>query len=255
PARPGTRLATSSDRAPGAAWELHDISSARCSDIHAQVKGTAACWPAHIAHRRRTLQNSLMCNRYVTPDQAAVERYWHIGRQNPPKLWGPQVHPRGLGPFIRASERGQELVVGQWALIPPFANSPKLAYSTNTARAEELAQKSTFRQAWARGQRCIILAESFDEPCWESGTNVWWRFRRTDGAPWGLAGLWNTWIRGETSEVVESYTMLTLNADAHALMNRMHKPDPSKPPHAQDKRLVIPIALSDVDQWLNGSQE
>lgn len=196
-----------------------------------------------------------MCNRYVTPDQAAVERYWHIGRQNPPKLWGSQVHPRGLGPFIRASEHGKELAVGQWALIPPFAKSPKLAYSSNNARAEELAQKPTFRQAWARGQRCIIPAESFDEPCWESGSNAWWRFRRTDGAPWGLAGLWNTWISRETGEVVESYTMLTLNADAHPLMSRMHKPDPSKPPHAQDRRSVIPISLSDVDQWLSGSQD
>ena len=88
-----------------------------------------------------------------------------------------------------------------------------------------------------------------------SGSNVWWRFRRADGAPWGLAGLWNTWVSRETGEVVESYTMLTLNADAHPLMNRMHKPDSFKPADAQDKRSVIPIELADVDQWLNGSQE
>src|SRR5690606_22382335 len=82
-----------------------------------------------------------MCNRYVTPDQAATERYWHIGRQNPPKLCGVQVHPPGPGPFIRAGDQGPELTVGQWALIPPFARDPKLPYSTNNARAEELAQK------------------------------------------------------------------------------------------------------------------
>ncbi|MFA7670600.1 MAG: SOS response-associated peptidase family protein [Burkholderiaceae bacterium] len=201
----------------------------------------------------QTRENSRMCNRYVTPDQATIERYWHVGRQNPPRLWGPQVHPRGMGPFIRACDQERELVVGQWALIPPFAKDLKLPYSTNNARAEELAQKPTYRQAWARGQRCIIPAESFDEPCWESGSNVWWRFQRADGAPWGLAGLWNTWVNRETGEVVESYTMLTLNADAHPLMSRMHKPDPSRPSHAQDKRSVIPIALADVDQWLNGS--
>ncbi|MBC7788772.1 MAG: hypothetical protein H7Z74_02390, partial [Anaerolineae bacterium] len=48
----------------------------------------------------------------------------------------------------------------------------------------------------------------------------------------------------------ESYTMLTLNADQHPLMNRMHKPDPKRPPHMQDKRSVIPISLADVDSWL-----
>lgn len=30
--------------------------------------------------------------------------------------------------------------------------------------------------------------------------------------------------------------MLTLNADNHPLMNRMHKPDPKLPPDQQDKR-------------------
>ena len=64
---------------------------------------------------------------------------------------------------------------------------------TNNARSEELAAKATYQQPWAKGQRCIIPARSFDEPCWETGKNVWWRFRRSDGALWGLAGLWNTW--------------------------------------------------------------
>jgi putative SOS response-associated peptidase YedK len=58
-----------------------------------------------------------------------------------------------------------------------------------------------------------------------------------------------------TGEVVESYTMLTLNADAHPLMRRMHKPDPALGPDQQDKRSVIPIELEDVDTWLLGSQE
>jgi putative SOS response-associated peptidase YedK len=163
------------------------------------------------------------------------------------------VHPRAPGPFIRAAGGERELVVGQWGLIPFFAKAAKLAYSTNNARSEELAAKPTFRDPWKRGQRCIIPAESFDEPCWETGKNIWWRFRRADGAPWGLAGLWNTWVDKITGEVVESYTMLTLNADAHPLMRRMHKPEPDLPPEAQDKRSVIPIEFGDVEQWLHGS--
>ena len=58
-----------------------------------------------------------------------------------------------------------------------------------------------------------------------------------------------------TGEVVESYTLLTLNADNHALMRHMHKPDPKLPPDAQDKRSVIPIELADVDRWLHGTLE
>ena len=47
--------------------------------------------------------------------------------------------------------------------------------------------------------------------------------------------------------------MLTLNADAHPLMSRMHKPDPKLGPDEQDKRCVIAIELADVDAWLFGT--
>lgn len=82
---------------------------------------------------------------------------------------------------------------------------------------------------------------------------MWWRFQRADGLPWALAGLWSTWVDRATGEVHESYTMLTINADSHPLMNRMHKPDPKLPADQQDKRSVIPIEMADVDQWLEGT--
>lgn len=167
--------------------------------------------------------------------------------------WPTNVHPRTPGPFLRAADSGAELVVGQWGLIPFFAKVANLPYSTNNARAEELSAKPTFRDPWKRGQRCIIPAVSFDEPCWETGKNVWWRFRRADGALWGLAGLWNTWLDKTTGELVESYTMLTLNADEHPLMRRMHKPEADLPPDAQDKHSVIPIEAGDIEQWLHGT--
>jgi len=196
-----------------------------------------------------------MCNRYVSPEVGDMERYWHVGARQP---WrGADVFPRAPGPFIRAAPEAtdpqRELVIGQWGLVPWFAKTAKLSYSTNNARFEELAQKASFKDSWAKGRRCIIPASSFDEPNWESGRNVWWRFRRADGAPWALAGLWNTWIDRATGEVVESYTMLTLNADACPLMSRMHKPDPKLPPDQQDKRSVVPVELEDVDQWLFGT--
>lgn len=164
-----------------------------------------------------------------------------------------------LGPIIRpkrdVAEHERELVIAQWGLIPWFAKTAKLTYSTNNARFEEIATKASFKQSWLHGKRCIIPAWSFDEPCWETGHNVWWRFRRADGAPWGLAGLWNAWPDQGTGEVIETYTMLTINADDHPLMARMHKPDPRLPPDRQDKRSVAPIELSDVDQWLYGSPD
>jgi hypothetical protein len=48
---------------------------------------------------------------------------------------------------------------------------------------------------------------------------------------------------------------MTLNADLHPVMHRMHKPDPKVGPDQQDKRWVVPIELDGVETWLNGSQE
>ena len=194
-----------------------------------------------------------MCTRYISPDAAAIERHWHVGRDD---AWrGDELFPRSRGPFIRAArdvtEPERELVFGQWGLVPWFAKSPKLTYATVNARFEDVAGKPSFKDAWRTGKRCLIPAWSFDEPNWESGRNVWWRFGRADGAPWALAGLWNTWVDRASGVELESYTMLTINADAHPLMRRMHKPDPRLPPDRQDKRSVVAIERADVDRWLH----
>lgn len=200
-----------------------------------------------------------MCTRYITPEVAEIERFWHVGRDNSnPWRGGGSLFPRSPGAFVRAVREAtgeRQLVIGLWGLIPWFAKSVQLPYSTNNARFEELTSKASYKQPWLRGQRCIIPAQSFDEPCWETGRNVWWRFRRADGHPWGLAGLWNTWTDKATGEMVESYTMLTLNADEHPLMRRMHKPDPKLPADQQDKRSVVAIERADVDQWLQGTTD
>lgn len=194
-----------------------------------------------------------MCTRYISPEQAEIEAMWHIGRHNQPR-WARDLFPRAQGPFLRLGQSGGvDLVVGTWGLIPYWSETPVLKYSTVNCRSEEASDKPTFRDAWRTGQRCIIPAVSFDEPCWETGKNVWWRFRRVDGLPWGLAGLWNSWVDRATGEVVESYTMLTVNADDHPIMSRMHKPDPKLAPDQQDKRSVVAIEQRDLDQWLRGS--
>jgi putative SOS response-associated peptidase YedK len=198
--------------------------------------------------------DAVVCTRYISPEDAAMERFWQL---RPGQTWRQtEIFPRRPGPFIRRGGDGsRELVIGQWALIPWFAEQPHLRYSTNNARFEEITRKASYKHAWAGGRRCIIPAWSFDEPNWETGRNVWWRFRRRDGSPFGLAGLWSTWTDRATGEIFESYTMLTVNADTHPLMSRMHKPDPKFGPDEQDKRSVVAIEFADTDRWLDGSLE
>jgi len=85
-----------------------------------------------------------MCNRYVSPAAADIERIWGVGGRNAPKLPSPvqvwhkaEVNPRAPGAFIRrhpeavtpaSAIEARELVVGQWGLIPWFAKTPELKH-------------------------------------------------------------------------------------------------------------------------------
>lgn len=211
-----------------------------------------------------------MCTRYISPEDREIEAFWAIDRKTSRrKDWNNllTVFPLSEAPFVRrardvtAYER--EMVFGQWALIPPWSKShiPKTSQgkrmSTVNARTEGMAKAPSYRDAWKRGQRCIIPAAGFDEPNWESGKNVWWRFRRADGRPWGIAGLWNGWKDLDTGEEWESYTMLTMNANLHPLMSRMHRPEIDRKTGQPifDKRSVVLLEPHDFDRWLTCTTE
>ena len=194
-----------------------------------------------------------MCTRYISPDAAAIDRHWGVGRN---KAWGGgELQPRSHGAFIRARRAShgvaaRELAVGQWGLIPWFARGTRLDYSAATARFEDITVKAAFREPWRYGKRCVIPAQSFDAQSWESGRTVWWRLRRSDGAPWGIAGVWSNWTDRSNGEQIASFTMLTVNADDHPLLRRMHRPDPRLPADRQDTRCLVSIEAADVDRWL-----
>lgn len=76
-----------------------------------------------------------MCNRYVSPEQTDIVRFFEIGRRNPTMPWPRELYPRAPGPFVRLDRDGQrDLIVGRWGLIPHFATSPDIRYSTNNGK-------------------------------------------------------------------------------------------------------------------------
>ena len=167
------------------------------------------------------------------------------------------VGPLQAGVFIRPGDDDLVGQLGQWGLIRPGqpARMPEKRYQTNNARIESVAEKPTYRHAWARGQRCLIPADWYAEPNWETGKNIWWHLKRADGAPWFLAGLWSEWTDPATGEVVPNFTALTVNCDDHPMLARLHKPDPKLPADQQDKRSLVHVAPGNWEQWLHGSED
>lgn len=207
-----------------------------------------------------------MCNLYEQPPEIALAEYLEVqGRLFDLETYEPRpVGPNQWGIFLRPDKSTGALIGrrGQWGMIRPGSPPPRKGekrYATNNARIESVHEKATFRDAWRRGQRCLIPAAWYAEPNWQTGKNIWWHLRRADGAPWMLAGIWDEWVNRETGEVVPNYTMLTVNCDDHPLLNRLHKPVRDQdtgdilPMDRQDKRSLVHVDLADWDRWLLGS--
>ena len=203
-----------------------------------------------------------MCNLYNMSPKGEAERYLGSIGLDLEDYEAKTVGPFQTGLFVRPGKGSEtsKLVgrLGQWGMIRPGSESARpasRAILTNNARIEDIKQRVTYRDAWRNGQRCLILAEWYQEPNWETGKNIWWKLRRTDGEPWALAGLWSEWTDPQTGEVKANYTMITCSCDGHPLLARLHKPDPNLPPDRQDKRAVAHIDKADWDGWLHGSEE
>lgn len=166
-----------------------------------------------------------------------------------------ELWPRKPGAFVRrsavAAETGdaptRELAIGQFGLVPRWVKSasdaklrsPKLV----NARSETVTTSNNLREAWLAGQRCIVPMQAFFEDDFRSGKAVPTRIARVDGQPLGVAGLWERWNGSDGTEIV-SFTLLTVNANSHALMHRYQQP-------GAEKRMPAVLNEGGYDAWLS----
>lgn len=100
----------------------------------------------------------------------------------------------------------------KWGLIPYWAKDDKLAYSTFNARSEEFTTKPAFKDAWRRGQRCLVVTNGFYE--WKKldpkgKLKQAYAVGMADGGEMVMAGLWSTWRNPTSGEEIQSCSVLT----------------------------------------------
>jgi putative SOS response-associated peptidase YedK len=191
-----------------------------------------------------------MCSHYqAIKERARLEKF---GVVLPPE-WSPphqiHVYKRYLAPFISASPSAAvpSYAEGEFGLLPHWSAERLCKFETLNARAEAAAVLPSFRLPWAQ-RHCIIPADWINEPDWRSGRAIDTAIARADGEPLGIAGLWDAWRDPSTGEVVRSFTMLTINADDHPLMQRFHRAD-------NEKRMVVVLPESHYLDWLDAPAE
>jgi putative SOS response-associated peptidase YedK len=155
-----------------------------------------------------------MCGRIVVHLDARAVAAFGIDLAEP---WGPyfNVAPTQDVPVVVAIDGARELRFMRWGLIPSWASDPAIGNRMINARAETVATKPAFRDAF-RSRRCLILASAFYEwqPVPGSKRKQPHAIQVDHGGPFAFAGLWDRWVSRETGEVIESCTIITCEANA-----------------------------------------
>ena len=189
-----------------------------------------------------------MCSHYQTlkDTEKLLKRF---GVAAPERSYAYDMHKGYPGLFVRRRPGAGECeaVVGRWGLIAPGASDFDRKLDTFNARDDRVAKARNFRAAWRGGQLCVIPADAVFEPDWRQKYQIATRFTRADGEPLGLAGLWSRG-KDENGEIVETYTMLTVNADDHALFKHYHR-------HGEEKRMVVLLPDEAHNAWLDADPD
>lgn len=164
-----------------------------------------------------------MCGRYVHPDEAAIERAWHVGRHGAdPFRRRYNVAPTAAVPvLVMDPEDGVlELKPARWSFVPHWWKAAKPPTMTFNARSEEAAKKPMWRSAYAHGRaHCLVVAESWYE--WQARERVDpatgeiraykqpFNLRGLDGRPFAFAGLFSEWHPPQGGDPVLTCAILT----------------------------------------------
>ena len=144
--------------------------------------------------------------------------------QTPPNLRpNYNVCPTDPISVIIPGEKGLFLTPMRWQLIPRWWKRPlKELPATFNARAETVAEKPMFRDAFKRN-RCLIPASGYFEWHTSSKEKQPYYFTPRNGSVLTFAGLWEEWKDRVNNETITSCTMLitTANSFVSAVHDRM----------------------------------
>ncbi len=187
-----------------------------------------------------------MCGRYSDEGTTVAELAERFDAQPKLESFAPSanIKPTHTAPVVVMESGRRELRGMQWGLIPAWAKDPKIGYKTFNARAETVAEKPAFRQAFKQ-QRCLVPARAFYEWLSENGRKGPYLFSLEDNELFAFAGLYDVWTT-PGGDPLYSYTIITTTPND--LVERVHNRMPVMlAPQAEavwlDAKVTDPLAL------------
>ena len=97
------------------------------------------------------------------------------------------IHPGKTAACVIAEDKKNRLLILPWGFSPPWSKQATKSGLLINARAETLAEKPTFREAFQK-RRCLIAADGFYE--WSKEKKQFY-FYLQNRKPFGLAGIFD----------------------------------------------------------------
>ncbi|MGO9379791.1 MAG: SOS response-associated peptidase [Dissulfurispiraceae bacterium] len=123
----------------------------------------------------------------------------------------------------------------RWGFLPSWTEDPNSGYKMINVRAETVAEKPAFQDAF-RFRRCLVVADGFFEWRQEGKTKQPVYIRLKSQRLFGFASLYNIWKSPEGEEIC---TCTIITVDANELLIAIHD------------RMPAIIAKDKEDLWLN----
>ncbi|HEV2160910.1 MAG TPA: SOS response-associated peptidase [Stellaceae bacterium] len=168
-----------------------------------------------------------MCGRYklTVPFREIVRLYNLTNSVNLPARYNIAPTQDVLAVIYDAETKQRRGEMMRWGLVPRWAKDVKIGYHLINAKAETVAEKPAYREAF-KTRRCIIPADAFYE--WqETGQSLKQPYAivMKDRSIFGFAGLWENWIDKASGEVIRSCTIIT--TEPNALLAPIHNRMPA----------------------------
>ncbi len=182
-----------------------------------------------------------MCGRFAfySPSEAAAALFGVSGSVD----IGPRynIAPTQYVAAVRnAADEERELVTLRWGLVPFWAKDPSIGNRMINARAETVAEKPSYRNAY-KHRRCLVLADGFYEWRRQGDVKTPYYISLASGEPFALAGLWENWTDKETGESLQTTTLIT--TEANDFMMPLHH------------RMPVILEGGTATDWLAGSRD
>ncbi len=132
----------------------------------------------------------------------------------------------------------------QWGLIPSWAKNDEIKKYTLNAKIETIEEKPSFRDV--AHQHCLIPSNGFYEWQWldpKGKTKRKFLIKVKGEEVFAFAGLWSKWVDPKTGEVINTYTIIT--TEANELMAEIHN---------SKKRMPVIVRPDEYRDWLDNKE-